>query len=318
MNINHYKSIVVILSIVVFFVVVGSVAGVFLFRAYNSQKRETQALLDEQNKRLAEEQKQLTASQVKSEADQKALQAKIAQVQADAEKKAAAAAAAVAAVNKSTTNNDNYSTIVAEWQNRLAQVTCYWFLAGIQDGGSATIVNMASPYGLAAVTNAHVIINASGYGPDVCTVANALGSRTITNDSVGTFFMSGTKGTIPHDFAYIEMGSPTKATDNGGFQNVAASHLNVCNVGDVKLGDKILVLGYPWNGSQMGVTATQGLISGFDGDYYVTDAKIDHGNSGGAAILMKNDCWLGIPSAAVVGSIESYGRILGGQFVLSN
>ena len=62
---------------------------------------------------------------------------------------------------------------------------------------------------------------------------------------------------------------------------------------------------------------------GWDADgktiyYIVTDAKIDHGNSGGAAILIKDDCYLGIPSAAVVGSIESYGRILKSNLVFGN
>jgi S1-C subfamily serine protease len=75
-------------------------------------------------------------------------------------------------------------------------------------------------------------------------------------------------------------------------------------------------LGYPFIGTSDNVTVTSGVISGIEQDYYVTDAKIDHGNSGGAAILTKNDCWLGIPSAAAVGSIESLGRILKASLVL--
>jgi len=42
----------------------------------------------------------------------------------------------------------------------------------------------------------------------------------------------------------------------------------------------------------------------YDGNYYVTSAKIDHGNSGGTAILVNNDCYIGIPSASVVGSVD--------------
>ncbi len=303
------KKFVIITSLAMVGIIV--MGGIFFLDEYNTLKQQTQTMIDDQNKRLAEEQKQLTASQAKSEADQKALQTRIAQVQADAEKRAAATAIAV---NNSA--NDSYSAISAEWQNRVVQVRCYWFSDDTWGGGSATIVNIASPYGLVAVTNAHVITNATEYGPDTCTISNALGFRTITNDSVGTYFISGMKGTSQRDWAYIKMGSPTGANDNGGFENAAASRLKVCNASDVQQGDKVLILGYPWNGSRVGVTTTQGIISGFDGDYYVTDAKIDHGNSGGAAILIKNDCWLGIPSAAVVGTIESYGRILQGRFVV--
>ena len=58
------------------------------------------------------------------------------------------------------------------------------------------------------------------------------------------------------------------------------------------------------------VTATEGIISGFDGDYYITSAKVEHGNSGGAAILVKESCELGIPTFVQTGSIESLARIL--------
>lgn len=76
------------------------------------------------------------------------------------------------------------------------------------------------------------------------------------------------------------------------------------------IGDEVIILGYPGIGSQTGITVTRGIISGYEKNYYITDAKIDHGNSGGAAIWLDHNCYLGIPSAAKVGSIESLGRIL--------
>lgn len=77
-----------------------------------------------------------------------------------------------------------------------------------------------------------------------------------------------------------------------------------------EVGDSIVILGYPSIGSQTDITATQGIISGYDGEYYITSAGIDHGNSGGAAIDEKNNCYLGIPTWAKAGSFESLGRIL--------
>ena len=76
------------------------------------------------------------------------------------------------------------------------------------------------------------------------------------------------------------------------------------------IGDRVLILGYPGIGSQESVTATEGIISGFDEDYYTTSAKIDKGNSGGAAIDIKNDCLLGIPTLVYTGKVESLARIL--------
>lgn len=76
------------------------------------------------------------------------------------------------------------------------------------------------------------------------------------------------------------------------------------------IGDQVLILGYPGIGSKESITATEGIISGFDGDHYITSAKIERGNSGGAAIDVKNDCFLGIPTLVYTGRVESLARIL--------
>jgi hypothetical protein len=125
------------------------------------------------------------------------------------------------------------------------------------------------------------------------------------------------------DWAYIKLsaeyilpGDP-EFTDGGNFDIATSKHMNVCS-DDVVVGDKLVVLGYPAIGTRDGITATEGIISGIEDEYYVTSAKIDHGNSGGAAILIKNDCYLGIPTWSDSGSFESLGRILKAEFVLSN
>jgi hypothetical protein len=89
----------------------------------------------------------------------------------------------------------------------------------------------------------------------------------------------------------------------------------------------MVILGYPVYGTGAGtytsvfstieITATEGIISGMDEIYYTTSAKIDHGNSGGLAIDENNDCYIGIPTAAIEGQIESLGRILPSSSFLS-
>ncbi|MDP9302707.1 MAG: serine protease, partial [Actinomycetota bacterium] len=73
--------------------------------------------------------------------------------------------------------------------------------------------------------------------------------------------------------------------------------------GDVRLGDKIWVLGYPSIGGTT-VTITDGLVSGFNSDANVegrawikTDATIAGGNSGGMA-LNKDGELIGVPTIA--------------------
>lgn len=84
---------------------------------------------------------------------------------------------------------------------------------------------------------------------------------------------------------------------------------------DVNVGDEVTVFGYPKSGNLLGIseTVTHGIISGIiSGPIYKTDAPIDHGNSGGLAILNKNNCVLGIPTlgesglTAGIGYIQSY------------
>jgi hypothetical protein len=92
-------------------------------------------------------------------------------------------------------------------------------------------------------------------------------------------------------------------------QQIADNGNNVCNA-QPKIGDSVIILGYPAIGSANSITATDGIISGIESNYYVTSAKVEHGNSGGAAILKDKNCYVGIPSYAETGDIESLARIL--------
>ncbi len=82
----------------------------------------------------------------------------------------------------------------------------------------------------------------------------------------------------------------------------------------VSVGSKVVIIGFPYTGAQFIPTITEGVISSFEniGDtrYYVTSAKIEHGNSGGIAVTENYRCTVGIPTSVSVGTSESLGRIL--------
>jgi hypothetical protein len=202
---------------------------------------------------------------------------------------------------------DAVVNIVKEWTPRVAYVECSWTDQNgrlyAKAAGSATI--MWSGGEIRAVTNKHVLLYQDEYGPHDCklTLPN-ITSYDIVNDYATNFFV-GTK----EDWGFIKLSSDKFL--NGLTKKTA----KICTSAP-ETGDKLLVLGYPTIGSTTGLTVTEGIVSGEDGNYYITSAKIDHGNSGGAAILVKDDCYLGIPSASVVGSIESLGRILKAKFVI--
>ncbi len=76
------------------------------------------------------------------------------------------------------------------------------------------------------------------------------------------------------------------------------------------IGDEVVILGFPTIGSNQDLTATEGIIAAIEENYYVTSAKVDSGNSGGAAIHVNNNCYLGIPTFTALGQAESLARIL--------
>lgn len=86
-----------------------------------------------------------------------------------------------------------------------------------------------------------------------------------------------------------------------------------CNE-SVSVGSKVVIIGFPYTGASFIPTITEGIISSFEniGDtrYYVTSAKIEHGNSGGIAVTENYRCTVGIPTSVSVGTSESLGRIL--------
>jgi hypothetical protein len=113
----------------------------------------------------------------------------------------------------------------------------------------------------------------------------------------------------PYVVPKIDAGYFLISNPDSYIQQIADNGNNVCNA-QPKIGDSVIILGYPAIGSANSITATDGIISGIESNYYVTSAKVEHGNSGGAAILKDKNCYVGIPSYAETGDIESLARIL--------
>lgn len=205
---------------------------------------------------------------------------------------------------------NSIADIVAEWKGRVAEVTCEWrYDTGVLyeiASGSATLVNVTD-IGIVAVTNKHVIVN-NGYVPDRCFVGVYKTGMRVASYGINVF----QEDKYGRDWGSINLVNAIQ-DPVGVFSNIG--EINSCEENNVNIGDKLVILGYPSIGTMGGITATEGMVSGIEQDYYVTDAKIEHGNSGGAAILVKDDCWLGIPSTSVTGSLESLGRILKGSLI---
>lgn len=190
------------------------------------------------------------------------------------------------------------TTVINKWSTRIARITCRFKedngdISDIRGSAVATFVG-SDPYFL---TNKHVVMADSGKEISSCDIylPSSDTTYTITSDDLTL--------SDSLDIGYIKIGKNEKP-----FSNVTTS-IPIC-ADKPSVGDELVILGYPSVGSQSSVTATDGIISGFDDGYYVTSAKIEQGNSGGAAIETKNDCFLGIPTLVIVGKLESLARIL--------
>jgi len=208
------------------------------------------------------------------------------------------------ALQQEKSKEADLSSIVSQWKPLVGLVYCEFrysdtFYKYLSKSGSGIAIKFANQ-SLSIITNKHVVTDASGYGAYACVFAFPDHFYIYKNDGnwEGIKVYSGLDGALVN-----------VSNADWYLLNLTASFPKLCQ-NKPSEGDKVVILGYPAIGSSEGITVTQGIISGFEGNYFITDAKIDAGNSGGAAILVKDNCLLGLPTYGVIGGAESLGRIL--------
>ncbi|MFT5179567.1 MAG: S1-C subfamily serine protease [Candidatus Paceibacteria bacterium] len=239
-------------------------------------------------------------------------------------------------VKQVPSSQPDLADVVAEWTPRVANISCRFTLRDPKardlfrkfklstdqqiGSGSGFLMNVTNSNGstsAAIITNAHVLSGHNGFStPDFCNVYMLDGTEyNIGGDSGGIqYFDIGNDSdivfvdNIPYISRDVDVGilvvpSPTEAT------KASASGAFQCSE-KPRIGDDIVVLGYPSIGSSQSITATEGIVSGTEGNFFVTSAKVERGNSGGAAISQNNNCYFGIPTFTVSGGLESLARIL--------
>ncbi len=222
----------------------------------------------------------------------------------------------------------NLSDIVQEWRKTTALVFCQYGYLGDYSyrevSGSGLLVSLNGVPQV--ITNSHVVSNSRNdlnscwiKFPDQTGASTyTVSPQSITHDSGG------------YDVAYLNLSMYSQNDIHAkegisSISNRARSDSYLCKNAP-NVGDHILILGYPVYGTPISlsrlysqnpieVTATEGVISGKDGIYYTTSAKIDSGNSGGLAIDETNDCYFGIPTWNKSGNFESLGRILPASYI---
>ena len=175
------------------------------------------------------------------------------------------------------------------------------------------------------MTNAHVVKSEDGQLADYCVIFFPYSDGTLFESAyiskdISSFdeveAVLGGELASGLDYALLEISEPVQKPD-GTFYPRLRAYPDVFRIAGksckkdrtIEIGEKLFVIGYPAVGG-FNITVTEGIVSGFEGPYIKTSAKIEQGNSGGLAILEKDGCLLGIPTLAVSGYIESIGGIL--------
>jgi hypothetical protein len=206
------------------------------------------------------------------------------------------------ATKQVASSSPTISSIVSEWGPVIPIVVCNFRYSNgtINESleGSGTLVHKSNG-DFAVFTNQHVIYDGTNYANDC--------QFQFPNDPTIFTTQAANMSEDPNgaDAAMLIISNPDSYLQSLIINNTK----RFCTISP-NVGDELVILGYPAIGASSGLTATDGIISGFDGNYYVTSAKVDHGNSGGAAIDVQSDCYLGIPTYVVSGQLESLARIL--------
>jgi len=172
--------------------------------------------------------------------------------------------------------------------------------------GSGTLISEEG----VILTNYHVIQDTSQY---YCTIG-------ITNDlskepeyvfyADYIFSIDGQEFTVLNEGLDVALLQIVEAEPGYKFPEKFPEISKIGSSDDLNINDKIYIVGYPSFGGGT-ITFTEGVMSGRVGDDLVkTSAKIDSGNSGGAAFNKKGE-FIGIPTLIGEGVVEGLGYIVG-------
>lgn len=199
------------------------------------------------------------------------------------------------------------AAVVKEWRPRTADIQCRWdgLFGEETSNGSGLWLSTHN----AVITSEHVVVRedvfiSSSAKADSCSVKLPGGETvTVSNEDI-----SGWQG-VP-EVAILKIRNPSSV------MRQTVSTLNSVCKSKAASGDRVVILGYPAIGAKGDVTVTDGIISGYEDNFYITSAKIERGVSGGVAVLVDKNCYLGSPVFVRAGEIESLGRVLDARLLI--
>ncbi len=188
-------------------------------------------------------------------------------------------------------------------------IVCFDSSGNLSQSGSGTIVK-SDGY---VLTNKHVVTNSNGDLLSCGAFINDGSSSPALNTSVIYSLSSSANGAgfYPgYDAALLKIDGALN-TQTQSSEVIPSSFPYITpEGGNLKQGDSLFIFGYP-GASNLVFNVSRGIVSSFstDGLFINTDAIIDHGNSGGAAIT-SDGRFVGIPTQKYQSNGDYLGQIL--------
>lgn len=232
--------------------------------------------------------------------------------------------------NKQTVGNTSFSasSLVSTQGKYIVKVVCIDASSNMNQG-SGVIFSRTPNNTTVVITNQHVI--PKSYTHDLTYPCLVAYSSDPTSNFTNTYYANpvywadrASMNTMSnYDFGYLEIKQEVNINGDqiipiSGASLILADNQRptVCKSSELQAGKELIVLGYAGVGGNY-LSVKEGIVSGFDGAYITTSAKIEQGDSGGGTFLKESGCLIGMPTFSISGKLESLGRVLALSYISS-
>ncbi len=191
-------------------------------------------------------------------------------------------------------SKENYKLedVVKAWRPYTVRVTCITLDSNgnkksYSDGSGFLAYDPAK--GPSVITNKHVFYVKDGISSNYCDVYFPESKEVVKVEKKDRYVSS--KG---YDKGTLVITQPSEYISNLAKNSITTSR--DCKATKPESTDDIVILGYPMGKPKDDISYAKGKIVGYQDRYFVSTATIVSGYSGGVAVSLKDNCYLGIPT----------------------
>jgi hypothetical protein len=203
---------------------------------------------------------------------------------------------AISTTTEVVTPKENYKLedVIQAWRPYVVRVTCITLdtqgnKKSYSDGSG--LLSKGVTKGIIVLTNKHVLYTTGGASSDYCDVYFPESKEVVKVEKADRSFSS--KG---YDMAALTINQPSEYISNLVKNNQTTG--KDCKTANSESTDDIVIMGYPMGKPKDDISHSQGKIVGYNERFFISTATMISGYSGGVAVSLKDNCYLGIPTYA--------------------